>query len=86
MENSLIQDRSRRGEYNKQFKVEVLEGCAQPGPSGGGVALAHGLLSNTVHRWVREQRERHTAVAPAFVSLPMPSIRTTAPMSAAAPR
>jgi len=75
MEQSLNQDRPRRREYSKQFKTEVLEHCAQPGASVGGVALAHGLHSNMVHRWIREQRERHTAVAPAFVSLPL----TTAP-------
>lgn len=73
MENSLNQDRPRRREYSKQFKAEVLERCAQPGASVGGVALAHGLHSNMVHRWIREQRERHTTVAPAFVSLPMPT-------------
>ncbi len=73
MENSLNQDRPRRREYSKQFKAEVLERCAQPGASVGGVALAHGLHSNMVHRWMREQRERHTAVAPAFVSLAMPT-------------
>ena len=73
MENSFNQYRPRRREYSKQFKAEVLERCAQPGASVGGVALAHGLHSNMVHRWMREQRERHTAVAPAFVPLPMPT-------------
>lgn len=51
----------------------MLDRCAQPGASVGGVALAHGLHSNMVHRWIREQRERRTAVPPAFVSLPMPT-------------
>jgi transposase-like protein len=68
MENSLNQDHPRRREYSKQFKAEVLERCAQPGASVGGMALAHGVHSNMVHRWMREQRERHTAVATAFVS------------------
>jgi len=73
MEKSLTQNRSRRREYSKQFKAEVLDRCAQPGASVGGVALAHGLHSNMVHRWIREQRERHTTVSSAFVSLPMPA-------------
>lgn len=73
MENSLNQDRPRRREYSKQFKTQVLDRCAQPGASVGGVALAHGLHSNMVHRWIREQRERQAAVPPAFVSLPMPT-------------
>lgn len=73
MENSLNQDRPGRREYSNQFKAEVLERCAKPGASVGGVALAHGLHSNMVHRWIREHRERHKAVAPAFVSLPIPT-------------
>ena len=79
MENSLNQDRPRRRDYSKQFKAEVLARCAQPGASVGGVALAHGLHSNMVHRWVREQRERQVATSPTFVSLPM----ATAPCSPA---
>lgn len=38
--------------------------------AGKGGAAVH---SNMVHRSMREQRERHTAVAPAFVSLPVPT-------------
>ncbi|KGG83805.1 IS66-like element accessory protein TnpA [Acidovorax sp. T1] len=74
MENSLNQDRPRRREYSKQFKAEVLTRCAQPSASVGGVALAHGLHSNMVHRWIREQRERQAAVPPAFVPLRMPTV------------
>ena len=71
MENSLNQDRPRRREYSKQFKAEVLDRCAQPGTSVGGVALAHGLHSNMVHRWIREQRERQAAVPSAFMPCPI---------------
>ena len=71
MEQSLNQERRRRREYSQQFKAEVLARCAQPGASVGGVALAQGLHSNMVHRWIREQRERQTLAPPAFVSLPL---------------
>ena len=71
MEQTLNQDRPRRREYSQQFKAEILARCAQPGASVGGVALAQGLHSNMVHRWIREQRERQTSAPPAFVSLPM---------------
>lgn len=71
MEQSLNQDRPRRREYSKQFKAEVLTRCAQPGASVGGVALAQGLHSNMVHRWIREQRERQALAPPSFVSLPL---------------
>lgn len=43
MENSLNQGRPRRREYSKQFKAEVLERCAQPGASVGGVELGQAL-------------------------------------------
>lgn len=71
MEQLLNQDRPRRREYSKQFKAEILARCAQPGASVGGVALAQGLHSNMVHRWIREQRERQAPAPPAFVSLPL---------------
>ncbi|WP_460548839.1 transposase [Comamonas piscis] len=66
MENSFYPDRSRRREYSKQFKAEVLERCSQHGACVGGVALAHGLHSNMVHSWIREQRERRIAVVHAL--------------------
>ena len=74
MEQSLIQNRPRRRAYSKQFKAEVLACCTQPGASVGGVALAQGLHSNMVHRWIREQRERQALAPPGFVSLPMQSV------------
>ena len=74
MEQTLNQDRPRRREYSQQFKAEILARCAQPGASVGGVALAQGLHSNMVHRWIREQRERQTSAPPAFVSLPMHTV------------
>ena len=74
MEQSLNQERPRRREYSPQLKAEILALCAQPGASVGGVALAHGLHSNMVHRWIREQRERQAAVPPAFVPLTMPTV------------
>lgn len=74
MEQPLNQGRPRRREYSQQFKAEVLARCVQPGASVGGVALAYGLHSNMVHRWLREQRERQASALPAFVSLPMQTV------------
>ncbi|MBP8269686.1 transposase [Comamonas jiangduensis] len=54
MEQISNEGRPRRREYSKDFKAEVLAKCRQPGASVGGVALAHGLHSNMVHRWIRE--------------------------------
>ncbi len=74
MEQFSNDGRPRRREYSKPFKAQVVAQCAQPGASVGGVALAHGLHSNMVHRWIREQRERQAAVPPAFVPLTVPTV------------
>jgi len=77
--------RPRRREYSKPVKAQVVAQCAQPGASVGGVALAHGLHSNMVHRWLREARQDQAFTLTAsqgepaaFVALPLP-----APVSAA---
>ena len=54
MEQFSNDGRTRRREYSKPFKAQVVAQCAQPGASVGGVALSHGLHSNVVHRWLRE--------------------------------
>lgn len=55
-----MQDAPRRSRrrHSAQLKAEVLEACAQPGASVAGVALAHGLNTNLVHRWRRKVMKR----------------------------
>jgi transposase len=79
MEQFANEDRPRRREYSKAFKAQVLNECAQPGASVGGVALSHGLHSNMVHRWLREARLAQAFTAQlsadtpaAFIALPVP--------------
>jgi transposase len=79
MEQFSNDGRPRRREYSQPFKVQVVAQCRQPGASVGGVALAHGLHSNMVHRWIREARQDQAFTlsasqgAPAaFVALPLP--------------
>jgi transposase len=50
--------RPRRREYSLEFKTSVLEQSRRPGASLAGVALAHGINPNMVHRWIREERQR----------------------------
>ena len=94
MEQFANDGRPRRREYSKAFKAQVLNECAQPGSSVGGVALSHGLHSNMVHRWLREARLAQTftmqlsADAPApFIALPLPdgmsSLTPSAPVAPA---
>ena len=55
-----MQDTSRqpRRRHSAKFKSEVLAACAQPGASVAGVALAHGINANLVHRWRRQAAEQ----------------------------
>ena len=41
-----------RRTHSLEFKAEVLAACRQPGASIAAVALAHGLNSNVVHKWL----------------------------------
>ena len=77
MEQFSNEDRPRRREYSKAFKAQLVAACAQPGASVGGVALAHGLHANMVHRWIRESGTVRTQLGvctdaqPGFISLPL---------------
>jgi transposase len=44
----------RRGRYSDEFKSRLIEACRQPGMSTAGVALANGINSNVLRRWVAQ--------------------------------
>lgn len=80
-----IQKPSRRRRYHpEEFKLAVIEACCEPGASVACIALANGVNANQVRRWMRERGiepptrrtpepvlETASAIAPAFVQLPM---------------
>lgn len=53
------------------LKAQVIQECAQPGASIASVALGHSLNANLVHKWIRLQAQKSTALQPAFIPLPM---------------
>jgi transposase-like protein len=61
----------QRRSYSKSFKAQVIQECAQPGASIASIALSHSLNANLVHKWIRVQVQKSTALQPAFVPLPM---------------
>jgi transposase len=61
----------QRRSYSKSFKAQVIQECAQPGASIASVALSHRLNANLVHKWIRVQAQKSTALQPAFIPLPM---------------
>ena len=79
-------ERPRRREYSVEFKTSVLEQSRRPGASLAGVALAHGINPNMVHRWMREDRQRLQLIelqrgASAFVPLQLPPSLTATSLS-----
>lgn len=77
-------ERPRRREYSAEFKTSVLEQSRRPGASLAGVALAHGINPNMVHRWIREERQRLELAelqrgATAFLPVQLPQVPVTQP-------
>ncbi|WP_122347924.1 IS66-like element accessory protein TnpA [Pseudomonas coronafaciens] len=60
-----------RRSYSKSFKAQVIQECAQPGASIASIALNHGLNANLVHKWIRLQAQKSTALQPIFIPLPV---------------
>lgn len=70
-----------RRRHSRELKAQILAECAEPGASVAGVALAHGINANVVHKWRRlAGGNDEPAAAPTFVpvSLPPPVSAPTA--------
>jgi len=77
MEHSKLPARRR---HSDELRAKVLSECVQPGASVAGIALAHGLNANLVHKWRRQARELQVSAQPQFIALALPLAPTTAPM------
>lgn len=44
----------RRRRFSPEHKASLVAACLQPGSSVSAVALANGINTNMVHRWIRE--------------------------------
>ena len=58
MKQESTQQRPMRRFYSTELKAQVIEECQQAGASVAGVAMSHHINPNTVHRWIREARQR----------------------------
>jgi len=47
-----------RQRYDAGLKAKVLSACARPGATVAGVASAHGLDADVVHKWRYQARQR----------------------------
>jgi len=83
MEHSKTNPRRR---HSDELRAKVLSQCAQAGTSVAGIALAHGLNANLVHKWRSQARDlqapsaRQTSVRPEFIALALPTAQQVAPM------
>lgn len=67
----------QRRQFSPAFKAALVQRCHTE--SVAGVALDHGINPVTVHRWIRESRERDRHAVPAlpgFVALQLPTPST----------
>ncbi|WP_460052602.1 transposase [Pseudomonas sp. H1_A05] len=60
----------QRRSYSKSFKAQVIQECAQPGASIASIALNRSLNANLVHKWIRLQPQKSTALQPALSHCP----------------
>lgn len=58
MEQAPIKQNRFRRSYSKQFKAELVAQCLAESDSISAIAMAHGINTNLVQRWVSEHR-RH---------------------------
>jgi transposase len=88
MANEAIAQRPKRRYYSPEFKGQIVAECKVSGASVAGVALAHGVNANIVHRWMREQADsllpapRNEFVA---LNLPPPVEQVPAPETSSPP-
>ena len=82
MASEAIAQRPKRRYYSPELKTQVVDQCQVSGASVAGVALAHGINANIVHRWLREQTaERMPAVRNEFVALALQPAAAQPPAS-----
>ena len=63
-----------RRRHSQELKAQVLAACAEPGASVAGVAVAHGINANVVHKWRRlAGGGSDTSAAPAFIPVSLPA-------------
>lgn len=74
----------KRRLYSPELKSQVVALAREPGASVAGVALAHGINANIVHRWLRE-RTRQAPAQSGFLALSMAPVNAQVAPQADAP-
>jgi len=86
MASEAIAQRPKRRYYSPELKTQVVAECQAAGSSVAGVALAHGINANIVHRWLREHAPQTVqAIQNDFVPLTLEASTVEQPLAEAAP-
>ena len=68
----------KRRRFTPDFKYKIVAACKEPGASVARIAREHDLNANLVHKWIRQANANTlTAIAPAFVALPVNSAQVS---------
>ena len=59
----------QRRTYSKSFKLQLIKESSQRGASIAGVALAHGINANLLHKWRRQHEKRNTPAPTALIPI-----------------
>ena len=59
----------QRRYHPAEFKAQLIALCQQPGASVAGVALAHGVCTSLLHRWIRQHAGSLPRSIPALVPI-----------------
>ncbi len=62
----------KRRLYSPELKSQVIAQTQVPGASVAGVAMAHGINANIVHRWLRERAGQPQPAQSGFIALSLP--------------
>ena len=64
-----LSTRPKRRNYPSEFKAQIVRQSQMPAASVAGIALQHRINPVTVHRWIREAKQKQTPHVAAFVPL-----------------
>ena len=66
---------SNRRVHTSEFKAQILAECRQPGASVSAVAIAHGLNTNVVRKWLSGRGLKRMGDAVPAATGPTPSLQ-----------
>ncbi len=75
MASEVLAPTRKRRLYSPELKSQVVAQALLPGASVAGVALAHGINANIVHRWLREHEGQSQVAQSGFVAVSLPTAK-----------